>query len=165
MTILETKRLKLRHLEAKDASFIIQLCNSEGWLKYIGDRNIKKEEDALGYIQNMQNNYAAHQFGMYLMEEKNTLNSIGICGLIKRKNLPQPDLGFAVLPEFYRKGYSMEASKGIIDYSKTNLQLEIILAICQPDNIASIQLLERLGFKKQGVQEFNQTNLAIYRFD
>ena len=43
---LETDRLLLREYTLSDAPFIFKLMNSEGWLKNIGDRNIKTIEDA-----------------------------------------------------------------------------------------------------------------------
>ena len=35
-----------------DTEFIIQLLNSPGWLKFIGDRNVKTEDDAKAYLEN-----------------------------------------------------------------------------------------------------------------
>ena len=46
MPPLETERLLLRNIEVTDAPFFFELFNSEGWLKYIGDRNIKTVADA-----------------------------------------------------------------------------------------------------------------------
>ena len=51
-TFLETERLILRELTFDDVQFIISLMNSPGWLKYIGDRNIHTDEDAIKYIEN-----------------------------------------------------------------------------------------------------------------
>ena len=44
--ILETERLRLREFTLNDAAFIIELLNSPGWLQFIGDRNVKTEEQA-----------------------------------------------------------------------------------------------------------------------
>jgi hypothetical protein len=42
--ILDTERLRLGEFTINDTKFIIELVNSPGWLEFIGDRNIKKEE-------------------------------------------------------------------------------------------------------------------------
>jgi len=41
MNVLETERLVLRWLEARDAPFILQLVNEPSWLQYIGDRGVR----------------------------------------------------------------------------------------------------------------------------
>jgi RimJ/RimL family protein N-acetyltransferase len=52
ITILETERLVLRQFTMDDATFIIELVNTPGWIEFIGDRNIKATEQAKNYLQN-----------------------------------------------------------------------------------------------------------------
>src|SRR6478736_8102385 len=107
--ILETERLQLRQFEIDDAEFIVELVNTPGWLKFIGDRNIKTTEDAIRYLQNgPMKSYQENGFGLSLVEEKGNRKSIGMCGILKRDSLENPDIGFALLPEFVGKGYAFE---------------------------------------------------------
>jgi hypothetical protein len=50
--ILETDRLRLREFNSGDTVFIISLLNSEGWLKFIGDRSVRTPEQAKAYLEN-----------------------------------------------------------------------------------------------------------------
>ena len=50
--LLYTSRLLLRELNENDAPFILELLNTEGWLRYIGDRHIHTIADAVKYIHN-----------------------------------------------------------------------------------------------------------------
>ncbi len=52
MIIAETGRLILSKIAVDDAAFILELMNTPGWIKYIGDRNIKTVEQAATYIKN-----------------------------------------------------------------------------------------------------------------
>jgi RimJ/RimL family protein N-acetyltransferase len=70
-----------------------------------------------------------------------------MCGLLKREELPQPDIGFAFLPDFWNQGYAFEAAAAVLTDARERLQLNRILAIVNPDNNASIKLLEKLGFQ------------------
>jgi RimJ/RimL family protein N-acetyltransferase len=65
--------------------------------------------------------------------------------------LPDVDLGFAFLAEHRRKGYAFEAASATLDQAKEIFKLTRILAITNPDNDASIKLLERLGFRFERV--------------
>ena len=44
--VCETPRLRLRHVEPDDARFILTLVNEPSWLRFIGDRGVRSEDDA-----------------------------------------------------------------------------------------------------------------------
>lgn len=165
--IIETERLYLRELNFDDIPFILSLLNSPGWLRYIGDRGVKNEEQAKEYLlKGPMKSYGENGFGLYLVKEKISGWSIGLCGLLKRDNLQYPDLGFAFLPDFLGKGFAMEASKGVLDLAKSDLGLVTILAIVLPDNKSSIRLLEKLGFQyMKTVQVKEGEDLSLFQKD
>ena len=108
---LETDRLTIRQLTLADAPFIVELVNTPGWLRFIGERNIKTSEQAENYLKNgPMASYAQNGFGLYGVELKSEKTPIGMCGLIKRETLPDPDIGFAILPEFTGSGFAFEAA-------------------------------------------------------
>jgi len=147
MTVLETERLILRHFNTDDAPFILALLNEPAFLRYIGDKQVRTLEDARQYILNGPvATYERHGFGLYQVALKDNETPIGMCGLLKREELPQPDIGFAFLPDFWNKGFAFEAAAAVLSHARKRLQLDRILAIVNPDNEASMKLLEKLGF-------------------
>ena len=152
MTVLETQRLSLRELTSDDAQFILKLLNEPSFLRYIGDKQARNLEDARQYILNGPvASYERNGFGLYLVELKESYTPIGMCGLLKRLELPDPDIGFAFLPEFWSQGFAFEAAATLLQDARERLKLERILAITSLDNDASIKLLQRLGFRFDGV--------------
>lgn len=148
--ILETEKLILRRLNVGDTEFIIRLLNTEGWLKFIGDRNVKTREDARDYLVNGPlKSYEVNGFGLSLVALKDGSKPIGICGLIRREKLEGVDIGFAFLPEFMGKGYAYEISAATLKYAKDALDLPYVLAITLPGNTNSIKLLKKLGMQFQ----------------
>jgi RimJ/RimL family protein N-acetyltransferase len=145
--VLETERLRLRHFTLHDTKFIIELLNSPGWIEFIGDRNVKTEEQAIQYLQNgPMKSYHENGYGLSLVETKDG-QPIGMCGIIRRANLEYPDIGFAFLKEFTTKGYAFEIASATLNYATGTLKLSKILAITVPHNISSIKLLEKIGMK------------------
>ena len=145
--VLETERLGLRHLEARDAAFILELVNDPDWLRFIGDRNVRSEQDARAYLEKgPMALYARLGFGLYLVALRDG-TPIGMCGLIKRDSLADVDIGFAFLPRFRGQGYAYESAVAARDYGTEVLGLARIVAITDPGNHASSKLLERLGFR------------------
>ena len=148
MKIAETDRLVIRRLVKRDAAFIYSLVNQPSWLRHIGDKGVKNIQDAEAYIENGPvDMYHRLGFGLYLVEiaEKNT--PIGICGLIKRDSLNDVDIGFAFLPDFWGKGYAFESASAVMQHAKQVLEIDRVVAIITPQNIVSIKLVERLGFR------------------
>ena len=165
MEILETERLLLRPLTLDDSDFILELLNTEGWIKYIGDRNIKTNEQARNYLENGPlKSYQTNGFGLSLVQLKTNNKSIGMCGLIKRDYLDHVDIGFAFLPDYTGMGYAYEVAKRTIQYAINELQKENILAITLPENSSSIKLLEKIGFKydKNFITEDTREELSLY---
>ncbi len=151
-----------------ESLFIVQLLNSPGWLKYIGDRGVKTEKDAKLYLQNGPLlSYEKYGFGLYLVGLLETGEPIGMCGLLKRDSLEHPDLGFAFLPEFMGKGYAYEAANAVVVYAREHLRIKTLLAITMPENATSIKLLEKIGMKYSGVVKFpdSKDNLNLYKLE
>lgn len=147
MTVLETERLILRRLTADDAQFVLTLLNEPSFLRYIGDKKVRNLEDAWQYmLTGPIATYERYGFGLCLIELKESKTPIGMCGLVKREELPDPDIGFALLPDFWNKGFAFEAAAAVLQDARERLGLERILAIAILDNEASINLLGRLGF-------------------
>ncbi|QHT65560.1 GNAT family N-acetyltransferase [Rhodocytophaga rosea] len=146
--IAETQRLKARELTIHDTDFILELLNSPGWIKFIGDRQVKTKAQALQYLEKGPfSSYKQHGFGLWLVERKEDFNAIGLCGLIKRDYLEHPDIGFAFLPAYYGKGYAYEIASEIIKYATEQFSIPQLWAIALPENTRSIRLLEKLGFR------------------
>lgn len=143
-----TDRLILRPFQLSDAPFIIELLNSEGWIRYIGDRNIKTREQAEQYLLNGPfKSYETNGFGLSLVALKESREPIGMCGLIRRDTLPHVDLGFAFLPRHIGAGYGYEIAKATLNHGFEVLNLPKVVAITLPDNLRSILLLKKLGFQ------------------
>lgn len=150
-----TERLEIREYTLLDAPFIYELMNSEGWLKNIGDRNIKTIEDAEAYLQeNYLSSYEKHGFGPYLVSLKKDGTPLGSAGLYKRDNLEHPDVGFAFLSEFANKGYAYESAQAVMNYASETLKLQTILGITLAENLSSIKLLKKLGLSEVGTYKY-----------
>jgi RimJ/RimL family protein N-acetyltransferase len=152
VALLETARLALRNLSEDDAPFMLGLLNEPSFIRNIGDRGVRTLDDARDYItRGPVASYARFGFGLYLVELKAPRAPIGICGILKRDALPEPDIGFAFLPAYWSQGYAFESASAVKDYARGALGLTRLLAIVNPTNGGSIRLLEKLGFTCESV--------------
>ena len=148
MVELSTDRLAIRQFELTDDEFILHLLNEKSFLHFIGDKGVRTLEDARDYLSNgPMASYAAHGFGLFLVAEKASGNSIGMCGLLKRDDQEHPDIGFAFLPEYRSLGYAFESAAAVKEFGHLQLKIDTIIAFVKPENDRSIRLLERLGLR------------------
>ena len=148
LKVLETDRLILRRLSVEDAEFIFRLLNEPSFLRYIGDKGVRTIADARDYIlQGPIRSYERFGFGLYLAELKNDGIPIGICGLLKREALADVDIGFAFLPQFWKKGYAFESATAVMAYGRDVIGIKRLVAVTDSDNTSSINVLGKLGLR------------------
>ncbi|MGJ8663339.1 MAG: GNAT family N-acetyltransferase [Marinicella sp.] len=164
---LLTKRLQLSELTTADGPFIQALFTDPDCLRFIGDRGITDLQSANQYLQDrLIASYHAHGYGLYKVCLIDDDTAMGICGLVKRDAENPPDIGFAFLPKYRCGGYCTEAGQAIINWAKTKKISDVILAYTNPDNLASIRVLEKIGLVKKTIttlpgQSFESLILSI----
>ncbi|NQD35679.1 GNAT family N-acetyltransferase [Permianibacter sp. IMCC34836] len=153
MNLLQTTRLSMRRMTGADASFLVQLLNQDSFLRFIGDKQVRNELDALRYLRDGPDAmYERYGFCLHRVALKDSDQPIGMCGLLKREQLEGPDIGFAFLTEHNGKGYGSEAAAAVLDYAFSTLQLPRVIAIANADNVASHRLLTKIGMQYQGLR-------------
>jgi [ribosomal protein S5]-alanine N-acetyltransferase len=144
---LQTDRLVLRHFTTNDAEFIINLVNTENWIRNIGDVHVTNTTQALTYLAlGPLSSYRKTGYGSYMITLKVSEEPVGMCSLMHREWLKYPDLGFAILPEYCRKGYAFEAAAACMTEVYNNSVTPHLSAIVAGGNTASVKLLEKLEF-------------------
>ncbi len=162
MRIVETKRLTIREANISDDDFFLDLMNSNGWLKFIGDRHIRKTADARAYILSLTEHYRNHGYGLFAVCDQKTAQPIGINGFLQRDYLKFPDLGFAFLPTIEGKGYGYESSMALLNYAKNAKFFSQVQAITIEENERSKKLLSKLGFTYQEIIQAKDEALLLY---
>jgi [ribosomal protein S5]-alanine N-acetyltransferase len=151
LAIVRTARLCLRRIVAGDAAFLLELLNDPSFLANIGDRGVRDLDEARVYIERGPvASYTLHGFGLYLVELAGSGEPIGICGVLRRDGLADPDLGFAFLPRYWGRGFALEAAGAVLEHARAALALRRLVAITLPSNQGSKRVLERIGFRLEG---------------
>ena len=159
---LTTPNLTLATLQPGDVDFIFELVNMPEWIAFIGNRNIHTNDDALKYIDRILSNPGIHYYTVRLKEDN---TPIGLVTFIKRDNLDYPDLGFAFLQRYAGKGYAYEGARAVLNDLIASKKYPRILATTVPENIRSINLLQRLGFTFQNNIGDAHEILSLYGFE
>jgi ribosomal-protein-alanine N-acetyltransferase len=153
---LETARLSLRRLDFDDAPFVVRLLNEPSFLQNIGDRGVRSIEDAHRYLsEGPLAMYERFGFGLWHTARKSDGAAVGMCGLLRRDNLPDVDLGYAYLPEYWGQGFAFEAAEATLRHAATKFGLCRVIGVVSAGNTGSIRVLEKVGMRFEGMYLMN----------
>ena len=166
--VLTTERLELRWLTPDDAPLMLAVWNDPAFMRYVGDRGVRSLEQARATLEaGLLKLYAEHGYGPFRVRRREDAVDLGICGLFRRDGLDEPDIGFAILPDYCGRGFAFEASVAVLDHAREVLQLPAVTAIVSPQNARSIGLLEKLGLRfERPIRMPNEDHdISLYRID
>ena len=165
---LQTERLTLRWVAPGDEALLLAVWNDPAFIRNVGDRGIRTIEQASEALANGPLKlYEKHGYGPYRVALADSDEAIGICGLFKRENLDDPDIGFGLLPDHCGKGLAYEAAAAVSDHARNGLGLKRITAIVSPGNAPSIGLIEKLGlrFENMLLMPGDDKEICVYAID
>lgn len=157
---LETPRLILRELTVNDANSFYQLNLNPEVIKYTGDPPFASVEESKEFLLHYKE-YQNHGFGRWAVITKENNQFIGWCGLKYHKE-GYVDLGFRFFQDKWGKGYATESAKACINYAQSSLNLPELIGRVMPSNIASVRVLEKLGFTFFKTGACNGVENALY---
>lgn len=163
---IETERLMLKPMSIEDADLIFELYNSPRFIEFIGDRNIRTSQDAENYItEKFLPQLEKSGYGNYLIVTKSDQQKIGAVGIFNRDGLDVQDIGFSFLPEFEGKGYGFEAASKLLEIAFSDFGCTKISAITSKENIASQNLIKKLGLTYRKKVQLPGEDVELLYFD
>ncbi|WNO61611.1 GNAT family protein [Rheinheimera sp. MMS21-TC3] len=154
---LETDRLLLTELCVDDEADLFNLFSNPSVVEYYDLDVFREHSQAANLISLFKSRYEEQQGIRWAIRLKSSGRLIGTCGFNSwSSKMRNAVIGYDLLPEFWRKGYSSEAVRAIISAGFAGIlpcgELHRVQADTVPGNRASESLLRRLGFKEEGLR-------------
>ncbi len=146
--ILETKRCIVRETIVQDVDDFFEIYKEEGIATYIEGLHSTREEEKHYIREYIEKAYRYFEFGVWTILWKETGEIIGRAGFSVREGYELPDLGFVIALPWQRKGIAFEICDAILQYGKEEYEFERVQALVMPDNVPSLALCHKLGFKE-----------------
>ena len=161
--LLETERLILRPFMEEDIEPTYQMNLDPEVSKYTGDGGVvDRAEIERRITEDVMGDYRKHGFGRLAVTLKTENILIGFCGLKYLDDLDVVDLGYRLNRNYWGQGFATEAAKVCLDFGFKKLNLSQIIGLVLPENIASIRVLDKLGFRFE--KEFEQYDLLVRQY-
>ena len=151
---VETERLILREIIPEDRNGLFAIDSDPDVNIYLGRNPVENIEQSDDLIKFIRKQYIDNGIGRWAMIEKNTNNFIGWTGLklvreLTNNHIDYYDLGYRLNKNYWGKGFATEAAKASLQYGFNTLDLNEIYAIADSQNVASRNVIEKVGLKYQ----------------
>lgn len=139
---IETKRLMIRNFLESDGADLYDYLSKNEVVKFEPYETYSYEQAMWEAARRAQD----ERFYAVVLKEGKMIGNL----YLSRGDFDSWELGYVFHNDFWGKGYALESAKALISYIFEIGQARRIIAMCNPLNMRSWRLLERLGFRREG---------------
>lgn len=144
--VLTTARAELRPVTAGDAAELHALWTAPGVRRFLWDDEIIPLAQTVDAIRTSEALFRDHRFGLWAARLQREVPIAGFAGLWPFRDPPEFELLYGMAEAYWGQGLAVEASRAVLDYCRDALALTTVRASTDAANIASVRVLDRLGF-------------------
>ena len=146
MIVTESTRLIIREFEVEDSISLMDVFGDEEVMRY-GD-GVKTLEWVEYSVREMRKDYHVPGYGKWAVVAKDSTALLGYCGLedLDINGKQEVAIGYRLARPYWGQGYASEAAIAVRDYGLHALKLKRLVATIDPDNTASIRVVQKAGF-------------------
>lgn len=160
--MLETERLFIRKFTFDDLDTLIELRSDSEVIKYLGGRCLQNPAAIEKRLRFYLDCYEKYGFGMCAMIWKQTGEMIGWSGLQPLEETGETEVGYGMARKYWSRGIGYEAARAWLEYGFETLGSERIVAVAQPENVASWRIMEKLGMKYEKTRMHYGLECVVY---
>jgi RimJ/RimL family protein N-acetyltransferase len=162
--ILQSERLILRELVPDDTSALALILGDAEVMRHSVHGVLSAQETA-GFIDACRRSYRERGFGPWAVVDKSSSTLAGFCGLNAEyvDGADEVEIGYRLGRGFWGKGLGTEAARMALAYGFDKVKLSAVIAIVEPDNLASLNVIRKLGFTGFVHSQYHRRGVKIYR--
>jgi RimJ/RimL family protein N-acetyltransferase len=142
---IETERLRIRLFTADDWPAVHAYTSDAGVMHYVPE-GVMTEEQTREFIAGSMAE-EARTYAVELQEEDRLIGHVGFHPWYAPRIY---ELGWVFHPRYHGRGYATEVAAALLRYGFESLSVHRVVATCQPENIASWRVMEKLGMLREG---------------
>ena len=141
---LETNRLYIVPSTFEDTDDLLEILQDEETMKYFVEGTYVREQ-VEGIL--LKNEHVIEHYSVYLKATNKMIGKISFHPWFMDKTY---EMGWIMNKEYTNQGFMTEATKAVLAYAFDTLKLHRVVATCQPENISSKRICEKLGMRLEG---------------
>lgn len=164
--VLHTGRMTLRPFSSADVPYLAHILSDAEVMRY-SVRGVLTESETAEFVQWSVESYARHGFGPWAVVEQHSGVLMGFCALNQESvdGVEEVEIGYRFATRFWGRGLATEIVRATLAYGFGTLGLRSIIAIVQPANVASVRVIQKVGFNAFIHSQYHRLGVRIYRLN
>lgn len=142
---VSTLRLRLRPFVDRDAERMFQILTQEGVLEFFPPSDPVSLPRVETMIERALGHWEEHGYGLWAVETQESSRLVGRCGFQYLSGTDEVEIDFLLAPRDWGKGFATEAASTALQYGFDRLGLSHVVGIVHPANLASQNVLKKIG--------------------
>ncbi len=159
---ITTSRLILRAFTEEDVDPLHRILGTKDILRYFPNPGSPPRDKVERLISAQLKHWEEHGYGWWAVEPRSEKQLIGWSGLQFLPETDEVEVGYLLAQAFWGKGLATEAAQASLQYGFKNFDVESIIAIVHPENVASQRVIEKLGMSF--VDQAHYFGMDCYRY-
>lgn len=157
-------RLNYIRLSAGDFPFFARLVNNISVMKYITGKALNAEEAEMRFWKAIHVNTHNPEAGYFAVFQKQDNEFVGVVKLVDFEHF-EMEVGYMLLPEYWGKGFATDMLNYLIELARIKFPESDLIGIVDPENPASIKVLEKFGFRLYKIGVIDDLDAAYYKLN
>ncbi len=158
---LETDRLQLRQFRYEDVDRAADIFSNPHVMRYVSS-GVQTKEQTKTRIELFLKGWEERGFGIWAIVHKQTDQLMGRGGLVYLDGTPEVELGYLLDQPYWNQGFATEFSCAALRFGFEQINLDRIVAIAQPANIASQRVMQKVGMTFEKTAHYYKTDVVYY---
>ena len=158
---LYSESFLLKKIIKDDLDNYLKLVTNTKVMQLISGKPYSQNDGIIKFNELLEANNKHNKLGYFSIYLKSTNQFVGYTKLIMLEK-DKAELGYMFLPDFWGKGYGSEISTTMVEYARNVSALKTIIAIIDPQNVASKKILLNCGFYLYKVCDMDGLPTEIY---
>ena len=159
---METTRTLLTKITKENFDLFFKLYGNVEVMKMITGKALSEVEARRKFETIINSGKEDEKMGFYAVFLKETGEGIGMAKIVFT-NTGEAEIGYVFLPEFWGKGFGYEVSESLVNYAISLQTIKSLIAIIDPENVASAKILIKSGFEPETTCVIDDLPAEVYR--
>jgi ribosomal-protein-alanine N-acetyltransferase len=163
MQIMETSRLTLRYITARDAEALMPILGDAEVMQFsiIG---VHSQRQIKQFIEQRLISYLEYGFGLYALVHKHNQELIGYCGFFIQsiEQQKEVEVGYRLARKYWGQGLATEAAQAVVEYGQQRFNFQRFVCLIETENSRSIRVAHKLGMTLEKKIIYHGLDVAMY---
>ncbi|MBR8839583.1 MAG: GNAT family N-acetyltransferase [Stigonema ocellatum SAG 48.90 = DSM 106950] len=162
MTTIETPRMWLRPLALTDLDDLADIYTDSEVMRYRSISQPASRKQTQESLESYLAHWGKYGFGRWAIIHKTKGCLIGHCGLEHVVSLNEVEVSYLLAREYWGQGLATESAIALVNYGFETLQLERLVAMAKPENLASCRVMEKIGMQYEKKIQLNGVEWVLF---